>query len=298
MQIGMKLESDYPRTEIYRQLFEGLADPLATIRELGMQFIELPLGTGWDIAYFRKLIQANLAHGLRTNLHPYTRAEENPVCFRDEPGNACRENLLRALTLCDETARAQKATCVFVLHAAENYTTQEFVPEKAARAYYVERSRECFAWLEKTVRERGHDVTVVSEFQLPAKESEPGRWRIGQTFPELQATVEGTSLGLCWDTGHAFFSVERCGEPFLPPKQWRGRIRHVHLHDVADGKDHRPPLYDSVPVEDGLRAVREAGFDGDINLELNPRLTAEAGAFRDVMSRSIQRVRDAWATAS
>ncbi|MBN1671737.1 MAG: sugar phosphate isomerase/epimerase [Kiritimatiellae bacterium] len=293
MQIGLKLEANYRTAELYASLFAGLEDPLRAIRELGLRFIELPLAAGWQEETFRAFIRAHTQRGLQTYLHPYTRAETNPACFEDRAGNACRANLERVLQVCDWAAAQQQATCFLTLHGAENYTTSQMPIAHEPRAFYLQRSHDCFAWLARTVREHGYNVVAVSEHQLPAER--PDRFRIGETFAEVLATVRGTGLGVCWDMGHAHFGIARCGQTEDPPPEFVAQVRHVHLHDIRDREDHRPLLYDTVPVDRHLRTLRQAGYDGPVNLELNPKWIAEAGPFVEVIKHCIERVLRVWA---
>ena len=295
MNVGMKLDHDYQQAEPYQKLFEGICDPLAAIRDLGMTFVEYPMRMDWEEDFCRRLVEENLARGLRTHFHPYVQQELNPACFEDADGNACRANLERILDFCEWTSKAQGSTCVLIFHGAANPLTRGLPIENESRAYYLEHTQMFFKWLDKAVADRGCDVLPVSEYQLPAVDDP--FFRIGETFDEVMKTVEGTDIGLCWDTGHAFLGVERLGMPVYPPQEFIDKVQHVHLHDVVDGKDHRPIVYDGIPVEEHLRALKEAGFDRDINLELTAQAIMEAGGFRAVMARCIERIRKAWEAA-
>ena len=54
----------------------------------------------------------------------------------------------------------------------------------------------------------------------------PGSWSICADIGELESMIEGTRIGICFDTGHAH--VARSIEGFL---QERERILNVHLHN-------------------------------------------------------------------
>ena len=291
MQIGTKLESDYTEKEDWQALFEGIDNPIAAIRELGMEFIEFPMRADFEEAGHTALVERNMAEGLLTDLHPYLTGEINPGAFVDEDGNACREFVLRALKLADWTSRRQGQTCVLVFHAASNYTTKELPIANESRAFYLERSQRFFEWVERAVAEMGLDVRPVSEFQLPGNEP---FFRIGETFEEVLATVDGAGLGLCWDTGHSYLGTLRKGGAVYPPPAFVERVAHVHLHDVQNGHDHRPIGHDTVPYRDHLRLLKDAGFDGQINFELSPAGIAEVGDYRPVLAECARRVREVW----
>lgn len=71
---------------------------------------------------------------------------------------------------------------------------------------------------------------------------------------------------ICWDVGHANIT--------FPDQTWaigqlKGRIRAVHLHDNQGAQDdHLMPFLGTVRWEKVMPALREAGFDGDLVLEL------------------------------
>jgi sugar phosphate isomerase/epimerase len=50
----------------------------------------------------------------------------------------------------------------------------------------------------------------------------------------------------------------------------RERVRHVHLSDFADGKEHRVPGQGDLHLDLFLLALAESAYDGVITVELAP----------------------------
>ena len=291
MLLGMKLDHEYAKRPDYAELFSGMDEPLAQIRDLGMGFVEFPMQEDFAEADYHRLVEANVAAGLLTDFHPYLTGEHNPGAFEDVEGNACRTLVTRTLEVADWTSRAQGAACVLVFHGASSYVTQELPIADESREFYQRRTMDFFKWIERTVSERGLEVLVVSEFQLPGNEP---FFRIGENFEELMLCVEGTEIPLCWDTGHAYLGTLRRGLPEHPSPEFIDRVRHVHLHDVKDNRDHQPIPRGVIPYADYVRSLRDAGYDGHINFELTAEGILSAGDFVSVMAECVRCVREAW----
>ncbi len=291
MLLGMKLDHGYASRPDYDELFSGIEDPLAQIRDLGMGFIEFPIQEDFAEADCRRLVEDNVAAGLVTDFHPYLTGEHNPGAFEDVEGNVCREFVTRTLDVADWTSRAQGASCVLVFHGASNYVTKELPIAEESREFYQRRTTDFFKWIERTVSDRGLEVLVVSELQLPGNEP---FFRIGENFEELMLCVEGTDIPLCWDTGHAYLGTLRKGLPEYPSQKFIDRVRHVHLHDVKDNRDHQPIPHGVIPHADYVRSLRDAGYDGHINFELTAAGILATGNFVSVMAECVRSVREAW----
>ena len=84
--------------------------------------------------------------------------------------------------------------------------------------------------------------------------------------------------------------------PLEPTDEFLKRVRHVHLHDVQGREDHHPLSDGEVPYRKHLVRLRDAGFNGDINLELPLRNILRYGPYREVMADNVRRVWEAWGT--
>ncbi|MBN1676380.1 MAG: TIM barrel protein [Kiritimatiellae bacterium] len=292
MHIGMKLLAGYAEREDAASLFQDVDNPFAAIRDLGMTFVETGILHHWDADLYRRTAREATNHGLRLNLHPYLREERALNRFAAHGENVPRAALEWALELAAEVSAIQGAPCMVVFHAP-SFNERRLAPhERTPREAFIPRVQAIFLWIQDRIRTQRYDIRVSSEHQLPAGAREANL--IGETYDELIRTVEGTEFGLCWDTGHSFIGTQKLGIPLYPPRAYLEKVAHVHLHDVTDGRDHQPIIFDGVPVEQHLRLLKEAGFDGDINLELSARRVVEAGGFREIMPRCVERVRRAW----
>ena len=111
--------------------------------------------------------------------------------------------------------------------------------------------------------------------------------RIGDTYGELLEAVRGSGFPICWDTGHYLLAVERKGQAADPPEEFVRRVRHVHLHEVVEGRDHQPVRADSERLAGYLRRLWADGPDKSITLEYEPQGVEQGGGFRAVIERSL-----------
>jgi sugar phosphate isomerase/epimerase len=296
LHIGTKLERDYRSRPAVKEAF-GEEDPLAVIKELGMEFVEWPLSPEFDEGEIWPLAEACWGNGLRANLHPYLKDEVDTANFEDCEGNACRTLLHRYLAFADKVSSAQGHTCVVNLHPPASLYSRVPLPEGHRRRLLVLKSVFFHRWLDALLEREGWDVTVTSEVQYAA-EAHEDFVRIGDHYHELMQCLGGSQrIGFCWDMGHSTVNHTRYpGEryPLEPTDEFVRRVRHVHLHDVHDNEDHHPLSDGRVPYRRHLPRLREAGFDGDINLELPLGKILRHGPYREVMRDNVERVRNAW----
>jgi len=77
----------------------------------------------------------------------------------------------------------------------------------------------------------------------------------------------GPRAGICWDTGHANLSGISQAESL---RAVGDRLKCLHVHDnFGKGDDHRPPFMGTVDWREVMRALREIGYRGDLNFEVN-----------------------------
>ncbi|RPI88359.1 MAG: hypothetical protein EHM41_01645 [Chloroflexi bacterium] len=95
-----------------------------------------------------------------------------------------------------------------------------------------------------------------------------GETKIGDTREEildLVNKVNAANLGICWDFGHDALH----GRLTPPSSEWLAKVVHAHIHDLNDeGVDHFPLVYNSLPAQNWLRLLSEAGMEGVATLEI------------------------------
>lgn len=98
----------------------------------------------------------------------------------------------------------------------------------------------------------------------------------------------GTRVGICWDTGHANLA----GLPQAEALRTVGkRLKCLHVHDnFGKGDDHRPPFMGNVDWRSVMAALREIGFEGDLNYEVTATNLPEE--MRDVHAAYVDRTAD------
>ncbi|MBN1676551.1 MAG: sugar phosphate isomerase/epimerase [Kiritimatiellae bacterium] len=266
--------------------------PLTVVRELGMQFVEYGIKTDWNPDALRQRVRHALDSGLRVHFHPYTDGE---VIGFERPDKACRAIMTDMLEFCARAAREQGAPAAMVLHGGRVRLWQLAESEKRPRADYVAETRRYLSWLTKTVRDREFDVEIMLETNVPSPK--PDLLLVGDSYDEALETAEGLEVGICWDMGHMFTGVVQNRLPRFPDARFLRRVRHVHLHEVVNHADHYPPIYGTLPIEQYVADLKRAGFDRDITLELDFDKLRAAGEVRDVLTRSVARVRTAWDAA-
>ena len=273
-------------------MFSGVDDPLREIAGLGLKTVEFSLKPGFKEEDMRFLLDRCLKAGLGINLHPYTNDEHNPACFEDKEGNVARETGRRFLEIAHMAGRVQGKKTVLILHGASTVDIEDCSGTGEDKSFFLERSRCFFRWLEKYVLEKELEILIVSELQITPSPEEHF-FRVGDSYTEVLETVKGTDLGLCWDTGHAYFAHLRKGISLIPPEDFIKKVRHVHLHDVRAGEDHQPLSAGTIPLPEYLKLLGKFNFSGDITLEFSPYAVASYGSFKEVLQDSMRRVAEA-----
>jgi sugar phosphate isomerase/epimerase len=90
-----------------------------------------------------------------------------------------------------------------------------------------------------------------------------------EEFEELLEGLTHPRLALNFDIGH-FYCVGV--DPAEAARRLAPHIRHVHLEDIAPSREHRHlvPGRGAIDLEAVLGALRDAGYDGWITVELYP----------------------------
>lgn len=267
MKIGLKLDADFDRDAAYRELY-GTADVPSRLRDLGVEAVEIPLGTESDHDDIVGQARRCLAAGLRVSFHPYSEGlPANPAYF-DGPSSEPAALHARLLAMAAAVAGEQGDTVVNIHPAA-------VADDRVSRGALVDRSVRFFAWARDWCDEHANQVRPVAELQIAPNLGEQ-IIRIGDTPSELAEVVTRSGVGACWDVGHAVINHRRFGTAEDPPDELLGRISHVHCHDV-DEADHRPPRSGEAPWRRFLEQLAATGYAGTVVIEVTPPAFLAAG---------------------
>jgi sugar phosphate isomerase/epimerase len=265
--------------------FEG--DVYGHLGECGFDYVEFGFGlTLGDNAAVEVLLADEAAacaeQGLAVAIHPGPGEEENATAAWFGPSVDEQPGVEPVLRAAHVAAEASGDEVVTVLHAAQRVYDPERDDVQELRDEVVRRSRLFFAALERAVDRTEQVVRPVAEHQLPPDPDEP-LIRVGDTWRELLKVLADCELGACWDTGHYILGVQRYGQEPEPPGRFLRRVTHVHLHDVVEGRDHRPVgLHSARPIR-YLDLLSGCGFAGGITLEYSADGVVAAGGPQAVL---------------
>lgn len=160
------------------------------------------------------------------------------ACF-DEPRDVYEELLRRTI----EATKMLGAKYV-VVHPKRNEDNTRTLTEETIR-YFTE--------FEAYAKEWG--VTLAMENMV-------------STSPEqLLAIRDGLDCAVCWDTGHANIAGRKQYESITA---LGSALKVLHVHDNYGEKDnHNPPYYGTVDWEGFLAGLKDIGYQGAMNFEVN-----------------------------
>ena len=93
--------------------------------------------------------------------------------------------------------------------------------------------------------------------------------RFGETPEDILAAADALDIGVCLDTGHANCSGLDVADAV---RKLGPRLRMVHINDnLGLGDDHLPPFLGNADWRAIFAALRECGYPGDCNFEVNTR---------------------------
>jgi sugar phosphate isomerase/epimerase len=126
------------------------------------------------------------------------------------------------------------------------------------RAFYIKRDLESLYELIVFGKDLGVGVMI---------ENLPGDFNTPEQLAELLDPMP--DLGLHLDFGHSNLQVERNSAPAIL-ERYGSRLRHVHIHDNKGGTGdiHMPLGAGTVDLTASVRALKNAGYDGTITLEV------------------------------
>ncbi len=101
--------------------------------------------------------------------------------------------------------------------------------------------------------------------------------------------AEGCKVGICLDIGHAhqnkFFDNNISEVIALMGK----RIKMLHVHDNNRASDmHKAPYMGTAPWADIMKALKDAGYEGEFNLELQPEKVPDPAARESYEKYSVE----------
>lgn len=143
------------------------------------------------------------------------------------------------------------------------------------RSFYIERDIQSLRELLEDSRRLGVGLMI---------ENLPGDFNTAEQLGEILDPLP--DVGLHLDIGHANLMVDHnTTESILAA--YGNRLRHVHLHDNKGGQAdlHLPLGTGTVDIPRQLRALKIAGFDGTITLEVFTPDPFYVGHSRDVLRR-------------
>lgn len=84
-------------------------------------------------------------------------------------------------------------------------------------------------------------------------------------------TAEGYKVGICLDIGHAHINKFIDNNVVEVIAAMGKRIKMLHVHDNNRATDmHKAPFMGTAPWADVMKALKEAGYEGEFNFELQP----------------------------
>jgi len=239
-------------------------DEIESIAGLGLDFVDLTLEPP-DAASWR-VDPAAIRDALRKHNLPVV----GHTAFYLPMGSAIEE--LRAASV----AELRRALQTFsVIGAAWMNVHPDRHAPMHGRDFYIKQNLRSFEELLVEARRLGMGVMI---------ENLPGDYNSAPQLGELLDPIP--ELGLHLDIGHANLQV-----PFNTTEEilakYGPRLRHVHLHDNKGGFAdlHLPLGTGTVDVRAAIRALKRAGYDGTITLEVFTPYKHYVTYSRDVLRR-------------
>ncbi len=290
--LGLKLPLEW-RDAVARGLLPAVpSDPYGLLARLGFSHVEF--GTALALGHEEPamaLVRAEAAEcracGLAVALHlGPTGREELAAAWFTHPGlpEAAAGAVVRVAAAAAEAAGGPVAV---VMHPAQLALSHEAPSDESARARLTAASGAFFALAAGHADRSGAGVRVVAEHQLPPDPGEP-LVRVGDRLGELVELADAGGVGICWDTGHWLLAAARYGGAPTPGAHYLERVAHVHLHDVVDGRDHRPVARESGMLREFVGLLVERRFSGGVTLEYAPDVFAGGTEARAVLQRSLE----------
>jgi sugar phosphate isomerase/epimerase len=277
MKIGISIAYDYfidaPRSEAALILKEHIGDYrkfLSYLQDMGVASIELR-GLEWNIdkdtveKIFRKLWES----GFSISIHSSLPEKEcvNPHSY-----------LLFLKEILPQIHSFQK-NLIIVLHSHRdsNSSYDELLNQSANAINSIA------AYLD-----RGNlPLKLAIELNRGKKEQDPSVTYEG--LLKLYSMIEcNSNVGFCWDFGHAYSNFSNGIISLEASEKFVSRVIHTHIHGVSkDDKTHCILSPDNLPLNDYLKQLKTAGYEGIFNLEINPQRMIEKKDILPALENSI-----------
>lgn len=102
------------------------------------------------------------------------------------------------------------------------------------------------------------------------------------------------NVGICFDFGHRISNVRNgfVKEGIIPDKAFLKRVVHTHIHDLLPNfSTHGPFDFKNSEVSNLVNALKNSGYDGIYNLELEPNRYYQIYDPADALFQSIETLR-------
>ncbi|MDF2724289.1 MAG: Xylose isomerase-like barrel [Paenibacillus sp.] len=273
-----------------RRLLDRFGSPerlLAYLKESGIESIELRYVTRQEKRDCEPLFRRIWEQGLELTIH--SRIE----------GTADGERLadhFPSLGYALEHYRDYQDGLVLALHA---YAVPSDRPESIGQLA-DDTVRQLRQWI-RMVQDESHHIRFAVELTRKVSgKTDPGA-AIDTLLP-IVGQLDETYCGLCWDMGHYYSNLLKrlqfANRPAhiekeLPGKAFVSRVIHTHIHGLgSSGKTHFPLVpEESLPLELYIRALRQEGYAGVCNLELECQRYADEPELFEQIDATIGRLR-------
>ncbi|MCS7463494.1 sugar phosphate isomerase/epimerase [Paenibacillus doosanensis] len=119
----------------------------------------------------------------------------------------------------------------------------------------------------------------------------------------IVSEVNHPAVGVTWDMGHFYSNLLDAHQLKAPPEElltdlpdaeFVARAVHTHIHGIGKTGTHNPLTErSSLPLEQYVSALRQAGYDGVYNLELTMNKFEQDRPLREQVLASVERLRNA-----
>ncbi|MDP2952078.1 MAG: TIM barrel protein [Chloroflexota bacterium] len=250
----------------YLRLLDEEAYGLGSLRKLGVTHLELRTREP-SIADEMELARLCQQSGYGIALHPIWGGPFDLLGFDSDTESPIRHNLEMLLAAAGELASHQERPVVIVVHGPS------FPGDDGhGRALGVAVVARFLHWAGEYVERQGWRVILGFENRPRVA----GRAIVGDSHAETLKVVQEVGHGLVritWDMGHSAVNALAGDDDLWPSEGFLERVCHVHVHDVKDGTDHYPLIYNGVPYSAYISRLAGLGYEGILAIELGDIVT-------------------------
>lgn len=139
-----------------------------------------------------------------------------------------------------------------------------------------EEHRKCIAFLRPyaEMADRKNVRLALENMRGPGQSAPQKIRRYAMDYREVIRLADELGIGICWDTGHAYISMQ---DPAEAIEAIGKRLLMIHADDnFGEGDVHLVPFLGKVDWNTTIRALKKAGFEGDMYLEVGGNFLPEA----------------------